>query len=84
MAGLVPAIHVFLCRRAPESKTWIPATPQSLMDAGKIKPIALMTQDRPPFALSDWPTLFEMGFREPRVSSLSVPPYNAPTDFQRA
>jgi hypothetical protein len=26
MAGLVPAIHVFLCRRAPESKTWMPAT----------------------------------------------------------
>jgi len=25
MAGLVPAIHVFLCR-APESKTWMPAT----------------------------------------------------------
>jgi hypothetical protein len=26
MAGLVPAIHVFLCRRAPESKTRMPAT----------------------------------------------------------
>src|SRR5262249_38694609 len=26
MAGFVPAIHVFLCRRAPESKTWMPAT----------------------------------------------------------
>jgi hypothetical protein len=26
MAGLVPAIHVFLCCRAPESKTWMPAT----------------------------------------------------------
>jgi len=26
MAGRVPAIHVFLCRRAPESKTWMPAT----------------------------------------------------------
>jgi hypothetical protein len=24
--GLVPAIHVFLCRNAPESKTWMPAT----------------------------------------------------------
>jgi len=27
MAGLVPAIHVFLCRRAQENKTWMPATP---------------------------------------------------------
>src|SRR6516162_4267800 len=25
-AGLVPAIHVFLCSGAPESKTWMPAT----------------------------------------------------------
>jgi hypothetical protein len=34
------------------------------MDAGKIKPIALMTKDRPPPWLSDRPTLSEMGFRE--------------------
>jgi hypothetical protein len=27
MAGLVvPAIHVFLCRRSPESKAWMSAT----------------------------------------------------------
>jgi hypothetical protein len=26
MAGLVPAINVFLCRRAPGNKTWMPAT----------------------------------------------------------
>ena len=37
---------------------------QSLLDAGKIKPIALMTKDRPPPWLSDRPTLSEMGFRE--------------------
>jgi hypothetical protein len=25
MAGLVSAMHVFICRRALESKTWMPA-----------------------------------------------------------
>jgi tripartite-type tricarboxylate transporter receptor subunit TctC len=32
------------------------------MDAGKIKPIALMTKERPSFAPPDWPTLPQLGF----------------------
>jgi tripartite-type tricarboxylate transporter receptor subunit TctC len=38
-----------------------PSSAQSLIDAGKIKPLALMTKDRPSFAPAAWPTLAEMG-----------------------
>jgi hypothetical protein len=34
MAGLVPAIHVFLCRRALESKTWMPAPSAGMTEEG--------------------------------------------------
>jgi len=38
-----------------------PSSAQSLIDAGKIKPLALMTKARPSFAPADWPTLAGMG-----------------------
>ena len=40
-----------------------PSSAQSLIDAGKIKPIALMTKQRPSFAPTDWQTLAEMGLQ---------------------
>jgi tripartite-type tricarboxylate transporter receptor subunit TctC len=38
-----------------------PSSAQSLIDAGKIKPIALMTKARPSFASPDWVSLADMG-----------------------
>jgi tripartite-type tricarboxylate transporter receptor subunit TctC len=35
---------------------------QSLLEAGKIKVLAMMTKERPAFASADWPTLAEQGF----------------------
>jgi tripartite-type tricarboxylate transporter receptor subunit TctC len=39
-----------------------PSSGQSLIDAGKIKVIALMTKQRPSFAPATWPTLVELGY----------------------
>jgi tripartite-type tricarboxylate transporter receptor subunit TctC len=39
-----------------------PSSGQSLIDAGKVKVLALMTKDRPAFAPATWPTLAEQGF----------------------
>jgi tripartite-type tricarboxylate transporter receptor subunit TctC len=38
-----------------------PSSAQSLIDAGKIKPIALMTKDKPSFMPREWQTLAENG-----------------------
>ncbi len=38
-----------------------PSSAQSLLEAGKIKVLALMTKERPAFASPDWPTLAEQG-----------------------
>jgi tripartite-type tricarboxylate transporter receptor subunit TctC len=38
-----------------------PSSAQSLLDAGKVKILALMTKDRPSFAPASWPTLAEQG-----------------------
>ncbi len=39
-----------------------PSSGQSLIEAGKIKVLALMTKQRPAFAPATWPTLAEQGF----------------------
>src|SRR5262249_42962566 len=39
-----------------------PSSGQSLIDAGKINVIALMTKQRPSFAPATWPTLVEQGY----------------------
>jgi tripartite-type tricarboxylate transporter receptor subunit TctC len=38
-----------------------PSSAQPLLEAGKVKVLALMTKQRPSFAPSDWPTLAEQG-----------------------
>ncbi len=38
-----------------------PSSAQPLLDAGKVKVLALMTKDRPSFAPPSWPTLAEQG-----------------------
>jgi tripartite-type tricarboxylate transporter receptor subunit TctC len=38
-----------------------PSSGQSLIDAGKIKPIALMARERPSFAPPEWPSLADSG-----------------------
>ncbi len=38
-----------------------PSSAQSLIDAGKVKVLALMTKQRPAFAPPAWPTLAEQG-----------------------
>jgi len=39
-----------------------PSSAQPLLEAGKIKVLALMTRQRPTFAPPDWPTLADQGF----------------------
>ncbi|MCC6890781.1 MAG: tripartite tricarboxylate transporter substrate binding protein [Hyphomicrobiales bacterium] len=39
-----------------------PSSAQPLVEAGKVKVLALMTRQRPTFAPPDWPTLDELGF----------------------
>jgi tripartite-type tricarboxylate transporter receptor subunit TctC len=39
-----------------------PSSAQPLLDAGKVKVLALMTKDRPAFAPASWPTLADQGF----------------------
>jgi len=39
-----------------------PSSGQSLIDAGKVKVLALMTKERPAFAPASWLTLAEQGF----------------------
>ena len=38
-----------------------PSSAQPLLDAGKVKVLALMTKDRPSFAPASWPTLADQG-----------------------
>ncbi|HEY7298076.1 MAG TPA: tripartite tricarboxylate transporter substrate-binding protein [Xanthobacteraceae bacterium] len=59
--GGAPAATAIAAGDVPVGAVTI-SSAQSLMDAGKIKPIALMTRERPSFAPADWPTLSEMGF----------------------
>jgi tripartite-type tricarboxylate transporter receptor subunit TctC len=59
--GGVPAATAVAAGDVPIGAVTL-SSAQSLMDAGKIKPIALMTQQRPSFAPADWPTLADMGF----------------------
>jgi tripartite-type tricarboxylate transporter receptor subunit TctC len=39
-----------------------PSSAQPLLDADKVKVLALMTKQRPSFAPAEWPTLAELGF----------------------
>lgn len=39
-----------------------PSSAQPLLEAGKVKVLALMTKDRPSFAPADWPTLAGLGY----------------------
>lgn len=39
-----------------------PSSAQPLLEAGKVKVLALMTKDRPSFAPAEWPTLADQGF----------------------
>ena len=58
--GGVPAATAVAAGDVPIGAVTL-SSAQSLMDAGKIKPIALMTGQRPSFAPPDWPTLADMG-----------------------
>jgi tripartite-type tricarboxylate transporter receptor subunit TctC len=58
--GGVPAATAVAAGDVPIGAVTI-SSAQSLIDAGKIKPIALMTKERPSFAPTDWPTLADMG-----------------------
>lgn len=59
--GGAPAATAIAAGDVPVGAVTI-SSAQSLMDAGKIKPIALMTKERPSFAPPDWPTLPQLGF----------------------
>ena len=58
--GGVPAATAIAAGDVPIGAV-TPSSGQSLIDAGKIKVLALMTKQRPTFAPKDWPTLAEQG-----------------------
>jgi tripartite-type tricarboxylate transporter receptor subunit TctC len=58
--GGAPAATAIAAGDVPTGAVTI-SSAQSLIDAGKIKPLALMTKERPSFAPADWPTLAQMG-----------------------
>jgi len=58
--GGVPAATAIAAGDVPIGAVTV-SSAQSLMDAGKIKPMALMTRQRPSFAPPDWPALTDLG-----------------------
>jgi tripartite-type tricarboxylate transporter receptor subunit TctC len=58
--GGVPAATAIAAGDVPIGAVTI-SSAQSLIDAGKIKPLALMTRERPGFAPADWPALADKG-----------------------